>query len=198
MKRFFVIAIFFVVVAVPVSAQEPQEPYNLGEKFDDLIQRSETYQVYKVIRRDNINALWSEVIDTLSLNSSKIQRLSSTLSSMEAEKESLTGKINDLDNELLATKNQLGSVSFLGAPLPESTYHAIVWVLIIVLIAIASWLGWMYRKSFEITDKSKKEYQALQKEYDIFRDASREKQVKIKRELQTALNDLEDLKKTRR
>ena len=191
-----VLVVMILVFFGQVHAQD--EPSTLNEKYDDLLRKSETYQIYKVITREGLQNLWSEVQDTLSTNISEIARYQAMAMAANEEKENAQAQLQTKEQELIIAQSSVGSVSFLGSEIPESTYHAIVWSIAFILLAVAGWLGFMYKNSYAVTDKANKEYQALQREYDNFRDASREKQVKIKRELQTALNDLEELKRIKR
>ena len=191
-----VLALLVLVFSGQVLAQE--EPSTLNEKYDELLRRSETYQVYKVITREGIDALWAEVKDSLTANNAETIRYQEMAMAANEEKEKAEEALQIKEQELSVALSSVGSVSFLGTEVPEGTYHVIVWSVVFILLAVAGWLGFMYKNSHAVTDKANKEYQTLQREYDNFRDASREKQVKIKRELQTALNDLEELKRIKR
>ncbi len=177
---------------------EAQDQVDLGGKFQDLLESSETYDVYKVIPKDRLDAFWNEVADSLSSKGASLQSLDRELSLAVEENRLKEENIRQLNTDLVGLQNNVQNISFVGLEIPKGTYHLIVWLIILLLLVAGLWVGYMYRSSFALTDRARKDLHELQREYDSFRDRSREKEVKLKRELQTALNDIEDLKRVKR
>ena len=77
----------------------------------------------------------------------------------------------------------------------KTGYHWMVWILIFTLLTVAI-LIYLYAISMVSSGKRiKKDHEYLRREFESHKDRSRENQVKLKRELQTAVNTIEELKK---
>lgn len=172
-------------------AQEPTDTLTLAERYADMLRKSGTYQDKKIIRQSNLNMFWASLSDTLNTTQTSL-------------KEALAGKM-DVEDQLKASQDSLQSVqarldtslgqnsqiSFLGIRFSQSFYNTLVWGLIIVF-AIMAVLSFQKFKSGNAKVKEiEDEFNKLQEQYDALRHKSKDTQMKLKRELQTALNRLE-------
>jgi septal ring factor EnvC (AmiA/AmiB activator) len=188
----------FIIAGLIANAQEeaPAEaPTTLDGKYNQLMDNSETYQIYKVIKINELNAFWSEVVDSLQQNRQKIEglqdrvdQLSQTITSQKNEIESVKA---ELDESL--TRND--SIEFLGIQFSKTAYHILVWAIIILLAAGIIVVFTLYKRSHSVTARAQKDYQTIQRDFEQYKDKAREKQVKLKRELQTAVNNLEEARR---
>ncbi len=172
-------------------AQEPTDTLTLAERYADMLRKSGTYQDKKIIRQSNLNMFWASLSDTLETTQSSL-------------KEALVGKM-DVEDQLRASQDSLQSVqgrletslgqnsqiSFLGIRFSQSFYNALVWGLIIVFAVIAGLSVQRYKSGNVKVKETEEEFNKLQEQYDALRHKSKETQMKLKRELQTALNRLE-------
>ena len=193
---FYCLPLFLLLIHTSqLAAQET--PETLTAKYESLIQTSETYDVYKVIRINRIQSMWAEVEDTLSHWKRKNTVLSQQISSAEGELEEKAAEVEQLTAELQQTKKITSTISFLGINFEKESYHLMVWAIILVLLAVAISVFVMHQRNFQVTKLAKDELEKSQLELEDYRSKAREKQLKVKRELQTALNQLEELKKKR-
>ena len=174
-----------------IHAQEPTDTLTLAERYADMLRKSGTYQDKKIIRQSNLNMFWASLSDTLETTQSSL-------------KEALVGKM-DVEDQLRASQDSLQSVqgrletslgqnsqiSFLGIRFSQSFYNALVWGLIIVFAVIAGLSVQRYKSGNVKVKETEEEFNKLQEQYDALRHKSKETQMKLKRELQTALNRLE-------
>ncbi len=172
-------------------AQEPTDTLTLAERYADMLRKSGTYQDKKIIRQSNLNMFWASLSDTLETTQSSL-------------KEALVGKM-DVEDQLRASQDSLQSVqgrletslgqnsqiSFLGIRFSQSFYNALVWGLIIIFAVIAGLSVQRYKSGNVKVKETEEEFNKLQEQYDALRHKSKETQMKLKRELQTALNRLE-------
>lgn len=66
-----------------------------------------------------------------------------------------------------------------------------------VLAVLAALAYMMFMKSNRVTSRSRKELGALEQEFEDHKNKARETQVKLKRELQTSINKMEEMKRGR-
>ena len=178
-----------------LKAQAVDEEVNtLDKQYETLMKVSTTYQEYKVIKHVRLNAFWKNIQD--SIQTAKV------------EQQALKQEIKELNNELLATQNNLGEVTanleasnhdrdridFIGIPLTKAFYNSVVWGIIFILGGLAILFFFRFNKSNSITRSTKKEADTLFNEYDNYKKNTRDKELQLKRELQTDINTIEDLK----
>jgi len=185
-----VFLMMFVLIAAHTGFSQ-----TLEEKFNTMIEKSSTYEQYKVIKITEINDFWKDVDETLKARASNIDRLENNVKSLQAKIDTLENKLARTRANLEASQSINSSISFLGADMAKTSYHLLVWVVIVLLAALVVVVYFMFMKSNAVTAKMKKDFNHLNKEFEAHRDKSREAQVKLKRELQTAVNTIEDMKR---
>ena len=189
-------AICLALFALAIVAQG-QEEETLNGKFQNLVESSETFNQYKVITKTNLDAFWSEVMDSLRQDDKAIVDLNTEVASQKVAIDTLTRSKQSISSELEASLNANDSISFLGIAFSKLGYHILVWSIILVLTVLGLIAYLMYMRSNKVTTRSKKDLDSLQVDYDDLKNRSREKEVKLKRELQTALNTLEESRRAR-
>lgn len=170
-----------------VSAQE-----TLKQKYDDMLENTETYEQYKVIPRTDLNAFWSEVTDTLNQKQRKIQELRLETQDAKALAQQARAELSDVQSKLDESLEMNDTIYFIGIPFSKVGYHIMVWVIIIALAVLAVIAYFMFMRSNSVTTRTKREHEALVAEFEEHKTKAREQQVKLKRELQTAINKLNE------
>ncbi len=186
-----------VTIALLLSISSLAQEENLSDRFVRVMAESETYEAYKVIRIDRLNTFWQVVGDSLTAYQNSISGLNSTVEGLEVQITEQNKQIDELNSSLNQSKTLNDSIDFLGITFEKWVYHAIVWIVIAGLLVASIFFFGMYKRSNLITERSVKELAALTSEYDDFKDKSREKQVKLKRELQTTVNTLEEVRRSK-
>lgn len=193
MKRFatLLISTYFLAIFI-VNAQTEELDATLKSSFRDLIDNSETFQQYKVIPIVKMNSFEKQLTDTLQLYKSKISTANEAENSANLKVDSLKSEVVDLQTELEETQEMVDGILFLGIPMNKSSYTIMVWTIIFILLAGIVFVYVLYLNSNRVTKQTKNDKNRVDNELEELRKTSHEKQVKIKRELQTALNKLEE------
>ena len=177
-----------------LSTTEPSADQSLKSQFQEILDRSETYTEYKVIKRTDLSQYSKAVQDSLRTNRVEINTLKNTVNDQKSQISELSKRITDLENQLAESEELRESLSLLGLNINKTTYHLIVWLIIGVLLIFGVFAYTSFIRSNIITSKSIKEYKALEVEFEDHKKKSYEKQLKIGRELQTERNKIEELK----
>lgn len=194
----FIVSVFvfvgssFVCFSQTESASEGNQP--LRTQFQEMLDKSETYTDYKVIRRTNLDQFVRAMQDSLNTNRAEINQLKGTIATQKEEINSLRGRISVLEGQLAESEKLRDSLSFLGLNINKATYHTIVWIIIAALVVFGIFMYSSFYRSNKITAKSKKEYESLKTEFEEHKKKSHERQIKMGRELQTERNKVEELK----
>ncbi len=155
----------------------------LDSQFNYIIDKSSTYQDYKVIKRTSINKMKSNVLDS-------IANLKQRIGDLETNDEKLKNDINSIKTELQESENKLAkaiderdSFSFLGLLISKGTYNTIVWALIFILLLGIFVMFTLFKRSHVTTVKTKEALHEKQEEFDAHRKWALEREQTLAREL---------------
>lgn len=193
----FIITLLILSLPVVSHSQTPEESSRnktLKVQLQEILDKSESYTEYKVIKRISLSQYSNAVQDTVNVSRQEIKVLKNTVSDQSSQISTLSKRITDLETQLAQSEELRESLTFLGFNLNKATYHTVVWLIIGVLTAFGVFAYTSFVRSNKITAKSKKEYKALEVEYEEHKKKSHEKQIKVGRELQTERNKIEELK----
>jgi len=198
LKRILFLLIIFVfhTASIQLFGQEAseQKTSELSSQFNELKSESESYNDYKVIRTYKLNTFWKGVEDSLNANRLEINNANKDIISLKSEISGLNQQLSEITSSLEESESKNESISFLGLQLQKTFYNVMVWTIIAGLLFLAGSMFVVYKKNQLVTKKSKKDYHDLMAEFDIYRKESREKQMKLGRELQTERNKYEEFK----
>ncbi len=173
-----------------------QDTLSLDQSFQELMRRSETYETatglsFKVIRTERLNDFWSSVMDSVQAQQASVLELQTSLDGHKQIAAQSQQEAEQLRQQLSELQTSVSSITFLGVDMEKGSYQVMVWLIILVLIILGGLLFWRYQQSHHLTATARKELESVTAEFEAHRDKSRKKEVKLKRELQTAVNELE-------
>jgi hypothetical protein len=91
--------------------------------------------------------------------------------------------------------NERNSIGLLGMQINKYAYVSVLWILLIGISLGSVVMFSLYKNSKKITKVKSQEYDLLAKQLEEARASKTETERKLKREIQTLVNKLEDLKK---
>ncbi|MGG5903791.1 hypothetical protein [Sphingobacterium daejeonense] len=138
---------------------------------------------FKIIRKTNLDIIRQNVKDSLSTYKKQISELKGDASSSAGSITGLQDSVKNLSAALEQEQQKTDSISFLGIQFSKSSYHMMVWIIIVVLaIALFAILA-AFRKAKVDTDESKHTVDELQEELQSLRKKSMEREQQLKRQL---------------
>jgi hypothetical protein len=188
-------SIVFLVLLFGVNMASFGQSDSLKLRFDELMNKSESYQQFKVVRGSSLQGFFNETQDTLAIYQSKVSRLKRELNATTSESKRIQDEKLAIQIALDETTSKLGAITFVGLELKTGTYHFIVWGIIVLLMALSIMVYSLYLKSNQVTKESSHNFKSLFEEFEEYKDRTRAKEVKIKRELQTTLNSLDECRR---
>ena len=189
-----ILLILLAITSMTYGQTEDGGKQTIGEQFQEMLESSESYTEYKVIKRTKLNDFSRAIQDSLATSRTQISSLNAEVSDLKSQISPLTTRISDLEEQLEKSEKLRESLLFLGIQMNKATYHLFVWVIIAALAVFGVFAYTSFMRSNKVTSKTKKEMKALELEYDEHRKKSHEKQIKMGRELQTERNHVEELK----
>ena len=173
---------------------ETEKDQSLRGRFIEITENSETYQNYKVINRDRLDLFWSQVDDSLARYQKGRAKLEADLDEANQGIAATKNQITQTQGELEEVKFQRDRISFLSLDLLKNNYSYLVWSIIAVLASLLVISYLRYINNNRTTKKVKKESREIESEFEEFKKRAREKEIKLKRDLQTEINTVEELK----
>lgn len=166
----------------------------LDEQFTDLRDNSETFKVYKVIKQTELNQFWNVVSDSVKMLKSKIEESKSEISLQNNKISEQSNVIQQKGEEMASLEYDTTHISVLGIDLFKEAYiifnFSIIGILMIGLILLFI----RFRSNQVIAKQKVAEWKKVNTELEEFKKESLEKQMKLRRELQTQLNKLNEIR----
>ena len=180
--------------AQTTAQPDVQSAPSLGQQFQEMVSKAESYNEYKVIKSTVLNQFNKAVQDTISQSKTTISSLENKVSEQANQIAQLNTKLSSLEDELAESEKLRNSLTFLGIPFGKSLYHTIVWIIIGVLALFSTFAYSSYVRGNVVTKKTLKDKENLEIQFEEHRKTTHEKQLKMARELQTERNLVEELK----
>jgi septal ring factor EnvC (AmiA/AmiB activator) len=189
----------FLYLAIAASylaqAQNAEQTLNtIDGQFKELIETSNNFKEYKVIKEAQINTLWKNTNE-------HIEKLNTAINSLENSITSKDSRIVTLENKLAAVNKNLSdvnaekdSMNFLGIQTDKGVYNTLVWSIVGSLAFLFIFMSLRFKSSNTNTKAANKQLQTTEEELEELRRKSIEKEQKLGRQLQDERNKLSKIK----
>lgn len=197
--RYALLVGLFWVGSNPLRAQEaaaPPEyvPSTLQEQFVYLKEQLSTYKDKKIIREVRLNRLWNNVKDSLAQVQQQLTATQGKVDAQEGEIASLNEDLEAQQQAVSDSEHASTHISVLGINMLKQNFLSFFWIIASILTLLLLGALYQYRNSKRVTSKTQYNLRAIQRELEDFRKKSLEKERKLRRELQTERNRVEELK----
>lgn len=196
MKYKYILLVLAAFVSAMGFAQtdSTEMPNDLEAQYLELKDESNNYQVYKVVNEVSMDNFWNSVEDSLAGNNKEISDLKKEVRALKTEVSDFKSQISERDAHIEDQNSQIENMNFLGIAISKGSYVAMTWSIILILIIIALVLFMRFNNANKVTLQTRNEHEKLVEEFEGHRQRSRETETKIKRDLQTELNRVVELK----
>lgn len=174
-----------------VNAQDESLDTNLQtleNQFEDVIDKSNNYQDYKVIKKNKINKLRSNILDTVAGLEGKIGTLNDTINAQKNSIASLSKSLSTTEEDLALSQKKENGIEFMGVLTQKSTYNAIMWSIIAILIVALGFFIYKFRNSNSVTKNAQLKLAETEIEFEAHRQKKLEEIQQIRRKLQDEIN----------
>lgn len=174
-----------------LNAQESDTSNSLGDQWTSMIKSSESYNEHKIIKFTKLQDFRAALNDSLNDYSQNLSRLKSESAQLKSEVASLKSDLTRMSNEWQLSQSTNSKIGFLGMNFRKSFYNALVWSIIALLSVVVFVMYARIKRVCSVVKRVKSAYSRISDEYRSHRYQAKEHQIRLKRELQTALNKLE-------
>ncbi len=170
-----------------------QENKSLRSTLSDIMSESESYEGYKVIKTSKLLNFKSAMIDSINSYQLQIKGLEVSTIETKAALKTLQTELEMIKEKLTESEGQNAEIGFLGLSIRKGFYNALVWSIIALLSIIIVVIYTRIKHVCSVVKRVKSAYSKIVEEYRHQRFQATEKQITLRRELQTALNRLESM-----
>lgn len=169
---------------------------SLQQQFELLKENSENYKVYKVIKQSELNNFWNTVNDSVNSVKNEIKASNQQIKGQQAEISQLNLKINSNQQEIEGLQHETSHINVVGIDFSKDGYIILNFTIILILIAGLAVLYYKFRHDNKVAKSKVLEFQRLDAEFEDYKKTSLEKQMKLRRELQTERNRIDEIRST--
>ncbi|MFW5761741.1 MAG: hypothetical protein ACOCXH_12245 [Cyclobacteriaceae bacterium] len=180
------------IVMFYMTTQAQEQPATLDQQYQELKQNANDYQDYEVIKKFTLNQFWSVVQDS-------VNNLKSQINNLQARVDDQQNKVNEINQQMQEQKTALEEseyastrMNFLGMLIRKDVFLTTAGTVFAILIITLAFIGIKFRMNDKLTRRKKRDFEELSAEFEEYRKIVRQREIKIKRELQTAQNKLEE------
>lgn len=193
MKNYFY---FFLLLLTNVAlSQEPNPESNsasidgtLANQFDYVIQKSNNFQEYKVVKRDYLMLLKKNSLDSVGRFKNELVSLKSQFSNHASIVAQLNDTLKATNEELTTLKTAQDNVSLFGSPISKTNYNIVMWGIVIVLFLILIVFLFQLKSAKAIAHEVKNNVEKIEEEFEDYKHKALEKEQKLGRQLQDEIN----------
>ncbi len=193
MKNYFY---FFLLLLTNVAlSQEPNPESNsasingtLANQFDYVIQKSNNFQEYKVVKRDYLMLLKKNSLDSVGRFKNELVSLKSQFSNHASIVAQLNDTLKATNEELKTLKTAQDNVSLFGSPISKTNYNIVMWGIVIVLFLILIVFLFQLKSAKAIAHEVKNNVEKIEEEFEDYKHKALEKEQKLGRQLQDEIN----------
>jgi hypothetical protein len=191
MKKMTMAAVAVLLITSNIFSQTTNKITDSGtvkNQFENLIDKSNNFQGYKVIKATSLLKLQSNVLDSLSVSKSKLLANTDFLNSQKQVIDNLQAKSTASETVVSSLRSQKDSISLFGIQLEKTFFKTLFFLIVIGLIATLVFFIFKFKQSNSITVESKLALQQSEKEFEIYKEKALEREQKAMRKLQDELN----------
>jgi len=170
-----------------IRAQE-----TVQDQYQQFYDQSSTWEDYKMIKTRRLGQFWRVVTDTLNQQHQRIADAQVEINLRNEQIDTLRASVQRTETSLKESNTLNDSMAFFGVQMTRTLYNLVVWAIIIGLATGIVFIYLMYMRNNSITVETRNAFKSLESQYDAHREMARETQAKLKRELQTAINTLNE------
>jgi large-conductance mechanosensitive channel len=171
-------------------------PNPIDDQFKALNESSETFKEYKVIKITTINNFWKSVMDSIYVKEAMIASLKTENTSNKVKIDQLKANIGVKEASIEELQYATTHISLFGINFGKVFYQIINFIIIGVLLVFSFILIINLNERRSIAKIKIDDFAKLEIQFEEYKKDALDKQMKLRRELQTERNKLEQKKST--
>lgn len=161
---------------------------SLDNQFEFVIQRSNNYQEFKVVKKTWLYTLKAHTLDSLKAANKNLGDTQTIVDTQNQEISKLKSSLSNTQNSLDETNLEKNSMSLFGMQMSKLGYNTLLWSIIAALLALLLLFIYKFKNSNAVTKEAKTALTETEEEFEDHRRVALEREQKVRRQLQDELN----------
>lgn len=187
MKKNLFCSIFILLLST-YGFSQTSEDSTIDEKFNELIENSNSFKGYKVVDTGELTTLKNLTSRRIADLKEEISSSNEAALAYKEEIATLQKNVEALQNDLQTITAEKDAITFLGFPFSKTSYKSTMWGVVGILVLALSFFIFRFKKSHVHTREARKNLAELEKEFDVYRSKALEKEQRLGRLLQDEKN----------
>lgn len=193
LKHPYLLLLLILFSSNAVLAQNEEDNLSLNSgtidnQFEFVIQRSNNYQDYKVVKKNWLYTLKSHTIDSLNAVREDLVNTQQVVDQQEKEIQSLKEDLSNTTETLNQTNVEKDSMALFGIQMSKGGYNILMWSIIGVLLILLLFFIYKFKNSNAITRQARLSLAETEEEFEEHRRIALEREQKVRRQLQDEIN----------
>ena len=186
----YIVSLLILITSLAFAQENSQGKSNgtLNEQFDYVMQKSNNFQEYKVVKKDYLLQLKKSSTDS-------VRQYQKELVDLKKQKEShqaIVSKLNDTLKTTQANLNELqtaqNNVDLFGTTMSKTNYNYLMWGIVSVLGLVLLLLFVQLKSAKSVANEQKSHAEKLETDFEDYKHKALEKEQKLGRQLQDEIN----------
>ncbi len=182
----YLLLLCFLVVSITGFSQDDSN--SIESQFIKVVDKSNSYQKYKVIKKTKIEGLRKNVLDTIEMLELKIATSKVEIENLKSKVELLTKTLDTTKLNLAASIEEEDKIEALGLVMTKTTYNTLLWSIISGLLGLLGFLLYKHKNGHEITKNTKLRLTEVESDFDAHRKKTLTNEQLLRRKLQDEIN----------
>lgn len=160
----------------------------IDNQFEYVIQKSNRYQEFKVVKKTWLYALKAHTMDSLKALRQKLTDTQSIVDRQAANIESLQTNLSNTQSTLNKTEEEKNNMALFGVQMGKANYNVVMWSIVALLLACLLFFIYKFKNSNTLTRQAKLKLDEVETEFEEHRRIALEREQKVRRQLQDEIN----------
>ena len=184
----FFIAALCMVCSVAQENPQKSDVNSIENQLAETIDKSNSYQEFKVIKKTKLARLRTNILDTISGLEGTIKTLHTEIDTQKSEIASLSKNLSTVNDNLTASIAKEDGIEIFGTMTKKSTYNTAMWSIIGLLLFALGFFIVKFKNSNSVTRAAKLKLAETEAEFETHRQKKLEEQQQLRRKLQDEIN----------
>src|SRR5690606_19275597 len=119
MKKLIIIPVILLIQSISFSQTTDE---SLNSKWDKMLNKSSTYERYKVIKKTELADFWKFVEDSVSILKNQLAQERTLIAKQKSEIDQLQKQSAEINSSLESTRNEKDTMTFMGMDVDKYSY----------------------------------------------------------------------------
>jgi peptidoglycan hydrolase CwlO-like protein len=187
MKRHIIFLVLLISVSISSFAKKDINAWknenNLKQQYSVFKENLNFWNGSYFLNEKQLDDFYKALTDSISFFKNEVSVKASKVNSLQNELNSTNKQLEDTKVDLEKSIKNQNAIEVFGQNIDKTIYTFIIYMFILALLVLLGILFLLYKRSINVTARTKKEYNELKEEFEVHKKNALERYTKINMEL---------------